>query len=76
MMLRTRDWSVIIEVAESVHHGLEMPAVVDDGQITLDIGAQLGVKEAGAGLTVAEELGLDGEPDGAGWRHRVPSPCR
>lgn len=44
------------EVTKGVGHGLEAPAVVGDGQITLNEGAEPCVEEESTGLVVAEEL--------------------
>ena len=53
------------EIGEVVGHALELLAVIGDGEITLHKSSELGVEDEGASLTVAQELGLDGEPSGA-----------
>ena len=53
------------EIGEVVGHTLELLAVIGDGEITLHESSELGVEDEGASLTVAQELGLDGEPSGA-----------
>jgi hypothetical protein len=52
----------LAKIGEGVGHGLELPAVVGDGQITLAEVAELGVEVQCAGLSVPEKLRLDGEP--------------
>jgi hypothetical protein len=54
---------VLTETAQGISHGLEVPTVVADGEVTLDEGAELGVQENGALLLVVEELGLHSDLD-------------
>jgi hypothetical protein len=53
------------EVAEHVRHALHLLAVISDGLITLDVGAELGVEE-GTRFAIVEELGLHSTPRVAG----------
>jgi hypothetical protein len=54
---------VLTETTHGINHGLEAAAVVADGEVTLDEGAELSVQENGVLLLVVEELGLHNEPD-------------
>jgi hypothetical protein len=54
---------VLTKTAQGVSHGLEAAAVVADGEVTLDEGAELSVQENGTLLLIVEELGLHREPD-------------
>ena len=56
----------LAEITESIRHTLETPAVVRDGQVTLDKVPELGVEVEDPCLPVAEKLRLNGEPSGAG----------
>jgi hypothetical protein len=58
---------VIAKANQCIPHGLETPAVVGDGEVALDEGAELGVEEESTLLPIAEELRLNSEPD---------DPCR
>jgi hypothetical protein len=56
---------------EGVGEGLHAPAVLGDGGNTLAQRAELGVDELDAGLAVADELLLEGDPrDSSGRRRR------
>ena len=54
----------LAKVVEVVRHTLQTPTVVGYGEITLDEAAELGVEVECPSLAVAEELRLDGDPDG------------
>lgn len=56
----------LVEITKSVHHTLETPAIVHDGQVTLDKVPELGIELEGPHLPVAEKLCLNGEPSGMG----------
>jgi hypothetical protein len=53
----------LAEVAEVLCLALVEPAIVDDREVTLTEGAEVGVGVQGAHGLVPEELRLDGEPD-------------
>jgi hypothetical protein len=59
---------VLVEVSEVVGHLLEALAILGDGEVSLSKGAKLGVEVEGAGLLVADEMVLDGEPGLTGRR--------
>ena len=58
------DW--FAEVAGVLRLPLVEPAVIGDRKIALTEIAEVRIGEEGARRLISEELGLDGEPDGAG----------
>jgi hypothetical protein len=56
---------VLAEATESIDHGLEVAAVLGDGEVALDKSAKLGVEEDHTLFTIVKELRLDGEPNDA-----------
>jgi len=54
------------KVTEGVCHGLHLPAVLANGEVALDEGAEACVETQGPGFGVAQELALERQPGPAG----------